>query len=192
MHTLWSVNEFSRILSDRGRSEEAKIMLEGIIPVVLRTLGKDHVGMMMTRSNLACAHAISKRWSDAADILRDISKAIKADHPYWVNTMCGYIHVRVKMELLEETEADCKDLLKAITKRKVIALHDPLTFGVAETMVRIYEKQRREEEIVAQKMQLPGLENILEEQSMSQTTLFSEFYAAQSDSSKKPGFVPCF
>jgi tetratricopeptide (TPR) repeat protein len=189
-YTLWSVNEFSKILCDRGRSEEAQIMLEDIIPIVTRTLGKDHVGMMMTRSNLARAYAISKRWSDAADILRDISKAIKADHPDWVNTMCGYVHVRVKMGLLEETEADCKELLEAITNRKVIALHDPLTFGVAETLVRIYEKQRREEEIIALKMQLPGLDKVLEEQSTSQTSLFSELYAAQSDSNKeKPGFV---
>ena len=191
-YTLWSVNEFSKILCDRGRSEEAKIMLEGIIPVVMRTLGRDHVGMMMTRSNLARAYAISKRWSDAADILRDISKAIKADHPDWVNTMCSYIHVRIEMGLLEETEADSKELLEAIIKGKVVPLHDPQTFGVAETLVRIYEKQRRDEEIIALKMQLPGLGKVLEEQSTSQSTLFSGFYAAQSDSSKKRGFVPRF
>jgi hypothetical protein len=56
--------------------------------------------------------------------------------------------------------------------------------------VRIYEKQRREEEIIALKMQLPGLDKVLEEQSTSQNSLFSELYAAQSDGSKeKPGFV---
>lgn len=104
--------------------------------------------------------------------------------------MCGYVHVRVEMGLLEETEEDCKELLEAITKRKVIALHDPLTFGVAETMVRIYEKNGREEEIIALKMQLPGLGKVLEEQGTSQNSLFSEFYAAQPENSKeKPRFV---
>ena len=58
--------------------------------------------------------------------------------------MCGYVHVRVDMGLLEETEEDCKELLEAITKRKVIVLHDPPTFRVAETMVRICEKNGRE------------------------------------------------
>jgi hypothetical protein len=165
-------------------------MLEDIIPIVTRTLGKDHVGMIMTRSNLARAYAISKCWRDAADILQDLSKAIKDDHPDWVNIMCGYVHFRVKMGLLEETEEDCKELLEAIIKRKVIALHDPLTFGVAETMVRVDEKTGREEEIIALKMQLPGLDKVLEEQSTSQNSLFSEFYAAQPDNSKeKPGFV---
>jgi len=104
--------------------------------------------------------------------------------------MCGYVHVRVKMGLVEETEEDCKELLEAITKRKVIALHDPLTFGVAETLVRIYEKRGRDEEIKALKMQLPGLDKVLEERSTSQNSLFSEFYAAQPDNSKaRPGFV---
>ena len=68
-YTLGSVNEFSKILCDRGRSEKAIIMLEDIIPIVTRTLSEDHVGMMMAQSNLARAYAISKRWSDAADIL---------------------------------------------------------------------------------------------------------------------------
>lgn len=189
-YTLWSVNDLSKILCDRGRSEKAMTMLEDIIPVVTRTLGEDHVGMIMTRSNLARAYAICKRWSDASDILRDLCKVISVDHPDWVNNMCGYIHVRVKMGLLEETEEDCKRLLEAITVRKVIALHDPLTFGVAETMVRIYEKTGREKEIIALQMQLPGLDTILEEQSTSQISLFSEFYAAQTDSRKEqPKFV---
>ena len=189
-YTLWSVNEFSKILCDRGRSEKAIIMLEDIVPVVTRTLGQDHVGMVMTRSNLARAFAISKRWSEAADILRDLSKAVKADHPDWMNIMCGYIHVRVKMGLLEETEEDCKQLLEAVTERKIIALHDPLTYGIAETMVRIYEKSGREEEIVALKMQLPGLDKVLEERRTTQNSLFSEFYAAQPDKSmEKATFV---
>lgn len=177
-YTLWSVNEFSKILCDRGRSKQATSMLEDIIPIVRRTLGEDHVGMVMTRSNLARAYAISKRWVEAAEILRDLSRGIEADHPDWVNTMCGYVQVRVKMGLLEETEEDCKKVLMAIMKRRVIALHNPLTFGVAETLIRIYEKTNREDEITLLKMQLPGLDTLLENQSMSKTTVFSELYAA--------------
>ncbi|KAL9108070.1 MAG: hypothetical protein Q9187_008341, partial [Circinaria calcarea] len=41
-YTWWSMNDLSRILCDRGRGAEAALMLEEIIPVVIKTLGEDH------------------------------------------------------------------------------------------------------------------------------------------------------
>ncbi|PVH80414.1 TPR-like protein [Cadophora sp. DSE1049] len=187
-YTLWSVIEYSKVLCDLGRCEQAVTMLEDIVPIVTRTLGEDHVGMSFTQSNLARAYAISKRWTEAADILKKLTVADKiADHPDRVNIMCGYIHVRVKMGQLEETEDDCKELLDAITKQKVISLRDPLTFGIAETLVNIYQQTRRDGEIALLKKQLPGLETKLEERSTCENSIFSELYAAKSELKGKPG-----
>jgi len=181
-YTLWSVIEYSKVLCDLGRCEQAVTMLEDIVPVVRRTLGEDHVGMSFTQSNLARAYAISKRWTDAANILKKLTVADKiADHPDRVNIMCGYIHVRVKMGQVEETEEDCKELLEAIVKQKVIPLRDPLTYGIAETLIIIYQQTGREEEIASLGKRLPGLEAKLEERSTSGNSIFSELYAAKSE-----------
>ena len=56
-YTLWSVNDLSRVLCERGEGAEAVKILEDIVPVVARTLGEMHVGMIMTKSNLARAYA---------------------------------------------------------------------------------------------------------------------------------------
>jgi tetratricopeptide (TPR) repeat protein len=121
-YTLWSVNEYSKILCDGGRSVEAVSMLQGIIPIVVRTLGEDHVGMFMTRSNLARAYALSKRWNDAENCLQNLSTLVDSNHPDWINIMCGYIHVRIKVGRLQETEDDCTKVLGAILKNKSISL----------------------------------------------------------------------
>ncbi|KAH7411336.1 hypothetical protein BKA64DRAFT_618271 [Cadophora sp. MPI-SDFR-AT-0126] len=187
-YTLWSVIEYSKVLCDLGRCEQAVTMLEDIVPIVRRTLGEDHVGMSFTQSNLARAYAISKRWTDAANLLKMLTEGDKlVNHPDRVNIMCGYIHVRVKMGQLKETEDDCKQLLEAIRKQKVISLRDPLTFGIAETLVNIYQQTGREAEIVVLKSQLPGLEARLEERSTRENSIFSELYAAKSELEGKLG-----
>ncbi|KAL2066926.1 hypothetical protein VTL71DRAFT_1350 [Oculimacula yallundae] len=187
-YTLWSVIEYSKVICDLGRCEQAVTMLEEIIPIVVRTLGEDHVGMWFTQSNLARAYGLCKRWDDAANILKELTKADKiSDHPDRVNIMCGYIHIRIKVGKIEQTEEDCKELLEAIIKKKIIALRDPLTYGIAETLVRIYQMNGREGEITALKKQVPGLDAMLEERSTSETSIFTELYGTKHSSKGKPG-----
>jgi tetratricopeptide (TPR) repeat protein len=52
-YTLWSINDLTRILNERGHPEKSVQLLEDLIPVVERTLGHRHVGMNMTKGNLA-------------------------------------------------------------------------------------------------------------------------------------------
>ncbi|KAL2832426.1 hypothetical protein BDW59DRAFT_157255 [Aspergillus cavernicola] len=51
-YTLWSINDLSKIYCEVGRFEDAARILEEILPVVTRTLGDEHVGLSMTKSNL--------------------------------------------------------------------------------------------------------------------------------------------
>ncbi|RHZ64670.1 hypothetical protein CDV55_104521 [Aspergillus turcosus] len=55
-YTLWSVNDLSKIYCELGRFAEAARILEEILPIAKRTLGEDHVGMIMTKGNLCRAY----------------------------------------------------------------------------------------------------------------------------------------
>jgi Tetratricopeptide repeat len=92
-YTLWSINDLSKILCERGRPAEAVSRLESIIPVVERTLGRDHVGMNTTKGNLARAYVKCQRWGDAELVLSQMLDLIRDDHPDWIETMYGYAHV---------------------------------------------------------------------------------------------------
>jgi tetratricopeptide (TPR) repeat protein len=175
-YTLWSVNELSQILCDRGRSEKAVSVLEEIVPIAIRTLGEDHVGMSLTRSNLARAYALSKRWDDAEGLLQKLSGAIDSDRPDWIDVMSGYIHVRIKVGRLEETEKDCNKVLNIIIEKRVISLDDPRTLGIAETLLRIYQIQGRLYDILALKKRVTRLSK----QNDGQESLLSVLYGVYS------------
>lgn len=160
-YTLWSINDLSKIMCDRGRPERAVSMLEEIIPVVTRTLGEEHVGMLMTRSNLARAYILCEKWREAEILLRTVVAIIPTDHPDWVHAMSGYVHVRTNLGQQMETEKDCKKMLDIIVETKVLPLDDPRTLAIAEVLVRIYSAQGRSDEISALSRMVPGIiENI--------------------------------
>jgi tetratricopeptide (TPR) repeat protein len=82
-YTLWSINDLSKVRCARGHAEEAANMLEDIIPVVERTLGNAHVGMSMTRYNLATAYAEQERWHETETILKQQLGVVSPRHPDW-------------------------------------------------------------------------------------------------------------
>ena len=103
-YTLWSINDLSKILCERGRPADAAKMLEDIVPIVERTLGREHVGMNMTRGNLARAYVKGKRWGDAEVVLEEMLERVGVEHPDWVETMYGFVHVKVRLGKMEEAE----------------------------------------------------------------------------------------
>ena len=83
-YTLWSINNMSKVRCAQGRPDEAVDMLEAIVPVVERTLGSAHVGMSMTRYNLATAYTAQRRWEDAEIIIKEQLEVVPPRHPDWV------------------------------------------------------------------------------------------------------------
>lgn len=180
-HTLlWSINDLSKILCDCGRPEKAALMLEEIVPVVVRTLSEEHVGMFMTQSNLARAYALWKRWNEAEALLRKLTAIIQSDHPDWIHAMSGYIHVRARLGQLEETEEDCIKVLDVIHKTKILTLDNPRTLATTELLLGIYRAQERSDEILTLKRRVPGME----EHNDAQDSLFAILYGTGADDGK--------
>lgn len=137
-YTLWSINDLSKILCERGRAAEAVARLESLIPVVERTLGPDHVGMNMTKGNLARAYVRCQKWSDAEAMLSQMLDIINDEHPDWIETMCGYVHVQIQLAKFSQAEDNCRNMLQKLVKskgggsdslqrRKVMELQDQIT-----------------------------------------------------------------
>lgn len=156
-YTLWSVNDLSKVICDRGQPAEAARMLEEIIPVVLRTFGESHVGMSMTKSNLARAYVRLKRWKDAAELLKVLIPGIPPSHPDWFHAMSGYVEVRLYLGELAEAEKDCSAMLDRITVQKALALDNPRTVVIAEQLLKIYCAQERYGEIPALRKRVPAM-----------------------------------
>ncbi|KAL9113989.1 MAG: hypothetical protein Q9187_007541 [Circinaria calcarea] len=152
------MNDLSRILCDRGRGAEAALMLEEIIPVVIKTLGEDHVGLSMTRANLARAYFFCKRWIEMEELLRRLLAQIPSGHPDWIHIMSGSIHARIQQGYVEEAEKDCTQTLEMIMQTKVLALDHPRTIAIAEQLSRLYRKQNRFNEIAALKGKVPAMD----------------------------------
>ena len=157
-YTLWSVNDLSRILCDRGSGEQAAAMLEEIIPVVTQTLGEDHVGMSMTRANLARAYFFCKRWTEMEELFQRLLAQIPSGHPDWIHIMSGFVYARIQQGHYEEAEKDCIRILDIITQTKVLALDHPRTITIAEQLSRLYRKKNRLNEIAALKERVPAMD----------------------------------
>jgi len=158
-YTLWSINDLSKIMCDRGYPEKAVLMLEDMIPVIIRNLGEDHVGMFMTKSNLARAYGLCKRWGETEILLRALITRIPADHPDWIHAMSGYVHVQAKLGRSEETEEGCRKLLDIIEQTKVLTMDNPRTIAIAELLAKSYRAEEREEDLLALKLRIPGMKD---------------------------------
>ena len=154
-YTLWSVNDLTKVLCERERAAEAVAMLEDTIPVVARTLGENHVGMSMTRSNLARAYFLCERWADAEGLTRGLLEQVPGDHPDWVHIMSGFVFLLVRRGRLEEAEANCCRALDLITKEKVLAMDSPRTVIIGQQLIEVYRKQGREGDVEALKKRIP-------------------------------------
>ncbi|EXJ70654.1 uncharacterized protein A1O5_05644 [Cladophialophora psammophila CBS 110553] len=159
-YTLWSVNDLSKVLCERGRPLQAANMLTELIPVVERTLGKEHVGMNMTKGNLARAYVLCGRWYDAEKFLLEMLSHIKDDHPDWIQTMSGYIHVQICSGRLEEAEKNCTKILRKITQENGFCKDDPRTAVVVKQLANIYVNTGRSDQLSVLKTLFPAMEGM--------------------------------
>ena len=156
-YTLWSVNDLSKVLCERGRLQNAVRILEETIPVAIRTLGEDHIGVSMTRSNLARAYSLSKRWTEAEENLRLLLNQIPSEHPDWFHAMSGYIHVQMKLGHVKDAENISIDIMDKVTRTKALTLDHPRTVIIAKQLSNIYRMQGRTDKIAASKKRIPAV-----------------------------------
>lgn len=156
-YTLWSVNDLSKAVCECGRPAEAVDMLRKIIPVVTRTLGAKHVGLSMTKGNLARALALCEEWALAEELLVPLLQTIRPDHPDWVHTKYGLARVQARLGKREAVEEACLEMLDQISKSKMIALDSARTIAIAEELLKVYIFQNRLLDVIALKKRVPAL-----------------------------------
>jgi tetratricopeptide (TPR) repeat protein len=154
-YTLWSINDLSKIYIEVGRADDAVTILENIVPIVVRTLGQNHVGMSMTRTNLGRAYFMSERWAEAEDTVRPLLAEIPPHHPDWIHTMYGYAQILFELGRLEDAEKHCNQAMDKISTANTFSLDHPRTVSVAELLIKIYNRQGRESESVAIRRKIP-------------------------------------
>lgn len=155
-YTLWSVNDLSKVHVEMGYPIEAATMLENIIPIVTRTLGDDHVGMSMTKSNLGKAYYIAERWKEAEAVVRPLLAKVPSDHPDWIHNVYGYAHIQFQLGKIKEAEDHCVEIIEKATRMKRLSLDDPRIVATAELLLRIYDAQGRKDELRSIKARFPG------------------------------------
>lgn len=134
-------------------------MLEEILPVVTRTLGDKHVGMTMTRGNLARAYVLCERWAEAEALLSGLLESVPEDHPDSINTRSGLVHVRIRKGKLAEAEEDCARLLAVVRRKRdpILAPDSPRAIAIHEQMLEIYRLQNRPAELETLSREMPAL-----------------------------------
>jgi tetratricopeptide (TPR) repeat protein len=131
-YTLWSANDLAKVYYSRKsdsmgptypKASKAVELLLSIIPAVTRTLTDVHVGMQMTKGNLARAYVRCQRLSDAEDTLKDLIATISSteDNPNLVEIKCGYADVLIRMGKLVEAQRVCNEVLTYLRSLSTIS-----------------------------------------------------------------------
>ena len=152
-YTLWSVNDLSKIFCERRRPQEAIALLDDILPTVIRTLGKDHIGVPLTRWNMARAYFLLERWADAEQTVCSLLPVMPEAHPDGIALRSGYVFLLVHLNRLPEAQEQCEALLHSVTRPRTVTLlerilktdvpgeESPRKAAIAQQLMVIYQKQ---------------------------------------------------
>ncbi|KAG9783967.1 hypothetical protein KCU88_g2950, partial [Aureobasidium melanogenum] len=151
-------NDLAKVFCERQKALQAVDILEAILPVVERTLGEKHVGMTMTRSNLARAYVLCQRWDEAECLLSGLIDNIPREHPDSVNTRSGLVHVRIRMGKLSPAERDCLALIDEIEHNKTNGPASPRALAIYEQLLEIYRLQNRKPDLQALLAKMPAIQ----------------------------------
>ena len=163
-YTLWSMIDLSKVYTARQRPHDAIAILEKVVPVVLRTLGKKHPGMSMAKANLAQAYVRAERWSEAERLLDDLLADVPKDHPDFIVAMLGHIHVMIALGHLEEAERDCLMALDMVLKDQALRKDGRRPLAIVDHLSTVYTKQQRWTELQALRAEYPALDQPSREQ----------------------------
>jgi tetratricopeptide (TPR) repeat protein len=157
-YTLWSANDLSKVLCELRRFEEARALLEEVPPIVERTLGADHAGMHMTKSNLSRIYILVGEWEGAAKLIAELEAVIPCDHPDYIHLQWGRAFLFLNHDKnLEEAERVCDWIMERVFQAKALAKDNARVISTAGILLRIYEAQEREADILELKTKFPTL-----------------------------------
>ena len=133
-------------------------MLEEIVPVLRRAVGEAHIGMYMTKWNLARAYFRMNQWSEAEGLALDLLKVVPQNHPSWVDLESGYAYLLTRTGRLQHAEERCSLLIDQIMKNGIITRNSPRTIAIAEQLLVIYRQEGREDDIKKLKKMVPKMD----------------------------------
>jgi tetratricopeptide (TPR) repeat protein len=155
-YTLWSINDLSKVYTERGYLDRALYMLEDVLVTAKRTLGEDHVGTSMTLANLAKTYFLAQKWKEAEETIRPLLARVPKQHPDWVHNMYGYAQIKFTLGDIKEAEQLCIETLDTISQTKSLAIDNPRTLAIADLLLTIYRQQGRNDDIASIKAKFPG------------------------------------
>ncbi|KAI0868247.1 hypothetical protein GGS24DRAFT_223260 [Hypoxylon argillaceum] len=157
-YTLWSVNDLSKVYMELGHNDQAVAILEEIMPIVIRTLSDDHVGIIMTKANLSRAYIRTNQWEQAGGLIKSLRNLFPPDHSDWVQAEWGYAYYVLHYEDdPEAAEQCCKTIMAKVFQTKNLSPSNSRVIATAEILLRIYEEQGRTDEIEKLKQRFPDL-----------------------------------
>lgn len=141
-YTLWSVNNLSKICCAQDRWDEAVQLLEHIVPVVTRTLGPGHVGMSMTKYNLASAYAGQTYWTKAATMLQQQLQYLTPQHPDWIAYMSLLARVLEHGGQQDEARRICVRAITQYGAERALKSQTPNVIDLVNRLRRLCDQQR--------------------------------------------------
>lgn len=155
-YTLWSANDLSKVLVELKRFGEAKALLEDVVVVVVRTLGKTHIGMAMTKGNLSRVYIQCGDWERARELLSDLQKFLPKEHPDYIYLEWGWAYVKLYGDSdLDGAKEHCERVLQTVLETKVLGLDNARVVDTAEMLLKIYQGEEREEDVKRLKRTFP-------------------------------------
>ncbi|KAK0714746.1 hypothetical protein B0H67DRAFT_553402 [Lasiosphaeris hirsuta] len=157
-YTLWSANDLSKVLVELRRFGEARALLEDVVVVVERTLGKTHVGMAMTKGNLSRACMLSGDWERARGLLTELQKIVAKEHPDAIYLEWGWAFIKLYHDKdLDGAKEHCERVLQTVVGTKVLPVDNARVLDTAEMLLRIYQGESREEDVKNLRKTFPGV-----------------------------------
>lgn len=146
-YTLWAVNDLSKVYTDSGRAGESLDMIQDIIPIIIRTLGKQHIGMQMTKFNLARAFNALGKWHEGEKILRRQVGNLIPTHSDFLITIAELAWTCKNLGCLDEAEKSYQIALDATLKMQALGVSRRRTRKIIDQLKEIYISQGRNEKI---------------------------------------------
>ena len=138
-YTLWAINDLSKVYTDSSQADRALEMLDAMIPIVVRTLGEQHIGMNMTKYNLARAYNALGRWRDGETVLRKQIGSIPSWHPDYVAAITELAWVCRNLNRLDEAEELYLKAIAAMTAGRERGINVLKVRRIANELKEIYQ-----------------------------------------------------
>ena len=156
-YTLWSINNLAKVSCERGNPEKAILLLKNIKDTVENTLGRRHVGMSMTRSNLVTAYIQSRNWIEAEKENLKVLEIVPSQHPDAIHAKLRHVQILMNTDRIGEAERCCTEMLDVIARIKILKPDSPATTAIARQLWEIYRMQKHVDDAARIEREYPAI-----------------------------------